>query len=40
MMFANEVADTDKNPATEEIILKPTGKQYKTRKKLTLFAEK
>lgn len=31
-MSANEVPDTDKNPATEEIASKPTGKQYEIRK--------
>lgn len=39
-MTANEVADTDKNPATEEIVSNPTGKLYETRKKLTQCAEK
>lgn len=28
---ANEIADTDKNPAAEEIISKHTGKQYETK---------
>lgn len=39
MMLADQVANTDKKPAVEQIISKPTGKQYET-KKLTMFAEK
>lgn len=37
---ANERGDSDKKSAEEEIISKLSGKQYETRKKITIFAGK